>query len=150
MPSLALLTRRRHLMAVAATAVTMSAGLAFGTSPAVADPQGLPVTLTCDNGITYTTTVSGGGEFTPAHDLAGTSILVPTSFGATTFVVRNASGAVIETVTTPPVSKGSSEKDRTTSVHCSYAFQITFEDPELGPVTATGSGTVTGFVTPVR
>lgn len=150
MPPLALLTRRRHLMAAAATAVTMSAGLAFGTSPAVADPKGSPVTLTCDNGSTYSATLSGNGEFTPAHDLAGTSMVVPTSFGVSTFVLRDASGAIIDSETSPPVSKGSSEKDRATSVHCSYVFQATFEIPELGQVTATGSGTVTGFVTPVR
>ena len=46
--------------------------------------------------------------------------------------------------------KGRSEKTRRTMTTCTYSATEMFEDPDLGLLTATFSGGVTGFVTPVR
>ncbi|MFI7060646.1 hypothetical protein ACIBL3_06665 [Kribbella sp. NPDC050124] len=117
-----------------------------------ADPIGssrtLLVELHCDNGSTYDVVVAGNGLFTPAHDLASSSILVPTSFGEFHGVITDAEGNVVEEFTDPAVFKGSATKDRATSVTCTFEVEQTFEIPELGVVTLTGDGSVTGFVTP--
>ncbi len=123
-------------------------------APVQADPttsrSALPVTLDCDNGLIYDTVVAGGGELTPAHDTAGTTMLVPTMFDPFSGTVTDASGTVIDQSTDPAVAKGSSTWDRTTSVTCTFSFHETVEDPDLGSLAFDGHGSVTGFTTPVR
>lgn len=119
-------------------------------APASADPNGESLSVACDNGVTYEVVVNGNGDFTPAHDLASTSMLVPTWFGPFHGVVTDSEGTVVDEFTDPAQSKGASTRDRRTSTTCTFAIEETFDDPDLGTLTFTGSGTVAGFVTPVR
>ena len=113
-------------------------------------PSGEAVTIVCDNGSTYEVSVNGNGAFTPGHDLASTTILVPTSFGEFHGVLTDADGNVIDEFVDPPMVKGSSSKQRATTTSCTFTITESFEDPDLGPLTFTGDGSVTGFVTPLH
>ena len=133
----------------AAVALGVAAALSIA-APAAADPKGETIPLVCDNGVTYAVTVNGNGVFTPGHDADSKSLLVPTSFGEFHGVVTDSTGTVLDEFTDPAVSKGSSTKPRGTSISCTYTIVEQFEDPELGLLTFTGSGSVEGFVTPAR
>ena len=122
-----------------------------GAGAASADPKGEVVPLVCDNGSTYEVAVMGNGPFTPGHDLASTSVLVPTAFGEFHGTVTDSAGNVIDEFTAPAMTKGSSgDQARATTTSCTFTVTDTFEDPELGLLTFTGTGSVTGFVTPVH
>jgi hypothetical protein len=57
----------------------------------------------------------------------------------------------IDQFTDPPMVKGNSGNlARATTTSCTFTFTDSFEDPDLGLLTFTGDGSVTGFVTPVR
>ncbi len=137
-----------------AVAVAVGALTTVGlVAPATADPGDAsdPIVLVCENGNTYAATVAGNGDFTPAHDLGSTSILVPTAFGEFQGTVRDTSGAVLAEFTEPPSTKGRSTRSRATSTTCTFAFSVTDFDEEFGQVvTFSASGSVTGFVTPAR
>jgi hypothetical protein len=142
--------RARSALTVAGLAVAATLGTAGVAS---ADPSkgdvGVPVV--CDNGITYAVAVNGNGNFTPAHDMASTTVLVPTSFGEFHGTITDSDGNVIDSFTDPPMTKGNSGAHaRATTTSCVYTITNTFEDPDLGTLTFTGGGVVTGFVTPVR
>jgi hypothetical protein len=141
----------KRMIAVAALSVASVwpvAGIA--NADPIGSSRSFGVELHCDNGATYDVVVTGSGPFTPAHDLASNTILVPTSFGEFHGVVTDAEGNVVEEFTDPAVLKGSATKDRATSVTCTFDVEETFEIPELGVVTLTGDGSVTGFATPAR
>ena len=125
----------------AATVLTVSAT----TGAAHADPvkNGFTVAVTCGTD-TFTAVVAGNGEFTPAHDLGSTSVLIPVSFGETTFTVIE-NGVVVDQETEPGVSKGSAAANPNATTTCSYTGSQT-----EGTTTFTISGTVTGFITPAR
>jgi len=121
-------------------------------TPAHADPAGapgaFPLTVTCDDGGVYHVVSNGNGSWTPAHDLDSTSTLVAVAFGETTFTVTDANGTVLDSETQPASTKGASgNQQRATDISCSYTGGST--DPVSG-MTFTISGTVEGFVTPVR
>ena len=141
-------------ISTAAVAVATGALAALGlAAPVTADPGEASdaIVLVCDNGHTYNATVAGNGAFTPAHDLDSGSILVPTAFGAIHGSVTSTTGTVLAEFTDPPTSKGSSSKPRATSTSCTFGFSQTGFDEEFGQVvTFSLSGSVTGFVTPVR
>ena len=140
--------RSTHLAATTALAL---ASLPLGAGAAAADPGGDTFDVVCDNGMTYPVSVNGNGEWTPAHDTSSTSVLVPTSFHSNSFTVTDADGNVIDSGTDDSVeTKGSSQRTRATSTTCTYTGVETFEDPELGMLTVTFTGGVTGFVTPAR
>ena len=140
--------RKRSALLVAGVALATTLGSA---SAASADPKGEVVPLVCDNGNTYQAAVNGNGAFTPAHDLASTSMLVPTSFGEFHGTLTDSDGNVIEEFVDPPTTKGNSGKRaRATTTSCTFSFTESFDDPDLGPVTFSAEGSVTGFVTPVR
>jgi hypothetical protein len=132
---------------VVATGLGVAAALALA-APASADPKTEPIPISCDNGTTYWAVANGHGVFTPAHDVASTSVLNATWFGEFHGVLTDSSGTVLEEFTDPPVAKGSSTRPRATSISCTYVIAAHFEDPDLGPLTFTGTGTVDGFVTP--
>src|SRR4051794_23921125 len=132
------------------TAAVVGTWAAVGMTPASADPaKGLPISIECDNGTTYTAVSNGNGNWTPAHDLNSTAVLIPTSFGEQTITITDADGNVIDSETDPGVTKAST-KPRATTINCDFSGSATFVDPELGPLTFTVTGTVTGFVTPAR
>ena len=124
--------------------------LAAVGQPASADPKGDVVTIACDNGNTYSAVVKGNGDWTPAHDLASNTILVPTAFGESTFTITDSEGNVIDSETDPGSTKGHANKPRKTSTDCTFSFGGTEEDPDLGTLTFSATGTVSGFTTPAR
>lgn len=134
---------------ILAAGLGLAATLSF-SPPASADPKGEPIPVTCDNGTTYWVTVNGNGAFTPAHDVNSTTMLIPTSFGEFHGVITDSTGAVVDEFTDPAAQKGSSTKPRATSHSCTFVIVEHFEDPDLGPLTFTGTGTVEGFLTPAR
>jgi hypothetical protein len=125
--------------------------LALAT-PARADPGGDTFQLDCDNGSSYTVTASGEGAFTPAFDADSNTVFIPTSFGEFNAVVTNAeTGEVIDGFSEPPAVKGSSGKARATTLNCTFTFSGDEYVPELGfTIHFEGTGSVTGFSTPVR
>ncbi len=128
------------------TVAIVAGGFILGAfaAPASADPRkGEVIPLTCDNGQQYTIVVNGNGAFTPGHVVDSTSVFVPLSFGPFTGTLTDANGKVVETFTEPGESKGQSGKRARNTVTCSFTFTGT----ENG-LTFTGSGTVTGFITP--
>ena len=135
--------------AVLAT-VALTAGFAVTPAPVSADPVGAknstPVSVTCDNGQTYETVANGNGQFSPAHDLHSTSVLIPVAFGPTTFTVTDPDGNVVDQGTDPAEAKGSSAQNPGADMECT--FVVSFQDPD--GLTITVEGTVTGFVTPAR
>jgi hypothetical protein len=140
--------RARAACVVAGLAIASVIGSAGAAS---ADPKGEPIPLVCDNGSTYQVTVNGNGAFTPGHDLASTSVLVPTAFGELHGVVTDSSGNVIDDFVDPAMVKGSSgDQARATTTTCTFTLNETFEDPDLGLLTFVGEGSVTGFITPLR
>jgi hypothetical protein len=129
--------------ALAAATLGLATALA---SPAAADPKGEVVPVDCGE-TTYLIVINGNGAFIPGHDTASTSILVPVSFGEFTGTVTDEEGNVIDSFVDPAMSKGSGATS-TATVDCTYTITDTFEDPDLGTLTFTGSGSVQGFVTP--
>ena len=94
---------------------------------------------------------SAGAARADPHDLASTTILVPTSFGEFHGTVTDSDGNVIDEFVDPPMTKGSSgNQARATTTSCTVTIAEIFDDPVLGTLTFTGEGSVTGFVTPVR
>jgi hypothetical protein len=140
--------RVRSVMLVMGVVIAACLG---GAGAAAADPSGEVVTVVCDNGSTYQVTVNGNGAFTPGHDLASTTMLIPTGFGEFHGVLTDADGNVIDEFVDPPMAKGNSgNQQRATTTSCTYTITDSFQDPELGLLTFTGEGSVTGFVTPVH
>ena len=139
----------RLAMPVVALAL-VAAGAPAGADPVNA-PDVTPVPITCDNGHTYDAAVNGNGDFTPAHDVNSTKILVPLMFGEFTGTVTDSEGNVLESFTDPALTKGkANKKQRRTQTTCTYTFEATFDDPDLGTLTFSGTGSVVGFVTPAR
>jgi hypothetical protein len=138
----------RSALLVAGVALTASL---TGMGAAAADPHGQEILIACDNGVTYHASINGNGAWSPAHDLASTTILIPIVIGEFHGTLTDASGTVIDEFTDPATTKGSSgNQARATTTSCTFTIDDTFEDPDLGTVTFHGEGTVTGFVTPVR
>ena len=140
--------KTRSLLAIAG--LTMAASFA-GAGAAAADPtKAQTLTLVCDNGSTYTVVVNSSGEWSPAHDVNGTSMLVPVSFGALHGTVTDANGNVVDEFTDPASVKGrSGSQQRATSASCTFTSDDTFVDPDLGPLHVHVDGSVVGFVTPL-
>ena len=136
--------------AILVTGIGLAIPLA-GAGVAAADPpRGDIFPVVCDNGSTYQVIGTGNGAFTPAHDLASTSMLIPTAFGEFHATVTDNQGNVIQEETEPPAIKGNSGHRRATTTSCTFTISDSFEDPDLGLLTFTVEGSVTGFVTPVR
>ena len=133
-------------LGLAATTGIVLAGMSM--SAAAADPTGAPsstvIHLTC-GGEEFQAVVNGNGAWGPAHDLGSNTVLVPVSFGEAHFTLTNANGDVLDESTDPPRVKGAG---RHADLDCTYVGSGTFEDPELGVLTFTFSGDVSGFTTP--
>jgi hypothetical protein len=133
----------------AAAGLGVAAALAVA-APSSADPKGETIPIACDKGTTYSVAVIGNGAFTPGHDVNSTTMLIPTSFGEFHGVITDSTGAVIDEFTDPAQAKGSSTKPRATSTSCTFTIVEQFDDPDLGLLTFTGTGSVDGFVTPAH
>jgi hypothetical protein len=136
-------TSARGLALLAGSALVVTLGTA---GPAVADPKGEIIPVDCD-GTTYMVAVSGNGQFTPGHDTSSTAMLIPVSFGDFTGTITDEEGNVLDTFVEPGGAKGPAKN---AEVNCTFSFTETFEDPELGTLTFTGSGSAQGFITPRR
>lgn len=136
-------TSARGLALLAGSALVVALGPA---GPAMADPKGEIITVDCGD-TTYTITANGNGDFTPGHDTASTAMLIPVSFGDFTGTITDEQGNVLESFVEPGRAKGPANN---AEFDCTFSITETFEHPELGTLTFTGSGTVQGFVTPRR
>jgi hypothetical protein len=134
---------------IVSTCLGVAAALSI-SAPASADPKGELIPLTCEGGATYWLAVNGNGDFTPGHDVNSTAMLIPTSFGEFHGVITDDTGAVVDEFTDPATAKGNSTKPRATSLSCTFDIVEHFDDPDLGPLTFTGTGSVEGFVTPAH
>jgi hypothetical protein len=119
-------------------------------APAAADPSNPKnssvLELDCDTG-TFEVVVNSNGDWSPAHDVDSNAIFVPTWFGEGTGTVTDSEGNVIDSFTEPPATKGAGKH---AIIHCTFEDSGTFQDPELGELTFSFSGSVAGFVTPRR
>jgi hypothetical protein len=108
---------------------------------ALADPVNAKnaqlIPASCDNGQSYQVVVNGNGEFTPAHDLASTSVFVPQSFNLTFEFTPTGGETESETDTS---AKHNVHGNLTT---CSIDFTQTFPEGSFHLF-----GTVIGFFTP--
>ena len=140
--------KTRSLLAVVGLAF---AALIAGAGAASADPtKAQTLALVCDNGHSYTVVVNSSGAWSPAHDVNGTSTLIPLSFGEISGTVTDADGNVVDEFSDPPMVKGSAGKhNRATTASCTFTSDDTFMDPDLGPLHVHVDGSVVGFVTPV-
>src|SRR3712207_201858 len=112
-----------RLAAVAASVIIGAAALS-GPGMAYADPINSrnafgPFPIECDNGTTYQAVITGNQEFTHAHILNSTGILIPTTFGPFHAVVTDLQGEIVDEFTDPPQAKGNATKGRATSTSCS-------------------------------
>jgi hypothetical protein len=82
--------------------------------------------------------------FSPAHDIASTSVLVPTSFGASTGTFTDSSRTVVDGFTDPPATKGNSQGAGSTPINCTYTFSNTFTVSQSGGDLPPGTYTFTG------
>ena len=137
------------------TAALVAAGLlapAAGADPKPGGKNSFPIDVVC-NGTTYHTVGAGNGNFTPAHDMASNSILIPVSFGAFTGTTRDADGNVVDVETDPPGAKGQSA-NQPGLVNCTFSFVFVSDgsDPAGPPAgyTFTGEGSVVGKITPAK
>lgn len=149
---------RKILRTVAGLAVVGAVMPAFMSAAAAAPvnaPSAMPITLTCDNGVTYSAVVNGGGSdhsnsgqtYNPAHSVTDNTVLLPVAFGESTFSLY-VNGQLVDQETQPPAAKGNAGVPaNATPVHCTYSFESSQTDPTTGDVYAfRGTGSVTGFI----
>jgi hypothetical protein len=149
------------LSKIAVGAVVAGALVCTAESTASAAPvnakSAFPITLQCDNGMTYYAVVNGGGSgnsnsgqtYNPAHSVTDNSVLQPVAFGESTFSLY-VNGELIDQEVSPPAAKGGGNAGvpaNAAAINCSYTFEQSSTDPTTGQVfTFEGSGTVTGFI----
>ena len=128
----------RLLMAVCVVALAGACAPAAGADPTNASGSAV-ITVVCGTQ-PVTIVMNGNGIFAPGHDLASTSVLIPTALDVTLTFTFAAGGppAVDHAI----VSKAAPIGD---TVNCAIPLQTLFSTPD---VSATIAGTVTGFWTP--
>jgi hypothetical protein len=130
----------RRLLIVAACVVFVAAIIAPGAGADPTNAKNATRLFAMCGGQKVDVVVIGNGEFTPAHDLASTSVFIPTAFD-TTFTFTPSGGG--EPVPEPDMSAKSAPLANT--VTCDIPLQTIFSGPEG---TGTIQGSVTGFFTP--
>jgi hypothetical protein len=130
----------RRLLIVAACVVFVAAIIAPGAGADPTNAKNATRLFAMCGGQRVDVVVIGNGEFTPAHDLAGTSVFIPTAFDATFTFTPSGGG---EPVPEPDTSAKSAPLANT--VTCDIPLQTIFSGPEG---TGTIQGSVTGFFTP--
>ena len=103
---------------------------------AAADPKALVIPITCDGAVVMVA-VNGNGDFTPGHDVTGTTVYVVQSIEATFTFTPTGGAPETETLSR---SKGNVHGDTMT---CTFSLSET--SPEG---TFTASGSVVVFSTP--
>jgi hypothetical protein len=130
----------RRLFIVAACVVFVAAVIAPGAGADPTSAKNATHLYAMCSGQKVNVVVIGNGEFTPAHDLASTSVFIPTAFDTTfTFTPSGGGEPSSETDTS---AKSAPLAD---TVTCDIPLQTIFSGPEG---TGTIQGTVTGFFTP--
>ena len=138
-------TTVRVMTGAAAAAAILGFGVA---APAQADPihakNAFFFQVFCDDGNTYGAISNGNGNWAPAHDVSGTGMLIPVSFGEVTFTLTDSDGNVLDQETQAPTAKtGASVHNKNATTSCDFAGSST-----EGGTTFTLAGSVQGFVTP--
>lgn len=129
-----------RMVLAAAAALPFLATTAAGAG--AAPPNATLVTVQC--GVTtYQAWIEDRGPWPTAHDLAGTSTLIPMGFGDATITIYDPSGAVVDTFVDPGRAKGQSAH-AVGMQWCTFAIDET--DPDGFRLTVTG--TVLGKITP--
>jgi hypothetical protein len=123
--------------ALLATAACCACAIAAPVASADPSKGGL-INATC-SGQSVTVAVNGNGEFTPAHNVANTSVFIPTAFDLTFTFTPTGGEPQPETDTS---AKAAPIKN---TVMCTIPLQTLFAGPAG---TQTIEGTVTGFWTP--
>ena len=130
-----------RLTMAAALTLPLAAGV---VAPASAAPaRAAFVTVQCGSTL-YQTWVNGNGQWSPAHDLGSTSMLVPLAFGPSTFTITDPNGVVVDSGTDPEAAKGESA-NAAGAQWCTYWLSVTDGDG----FTFSVSGPVLGKVTPI-
>jgi hypothetical protein len=137
------LTRRVILGAVAVAALGIGTATAAQADPINAKNSFL-LTVTCSNGVTYQAATNGNGHWTPAHDVAGNTVLVPLAFPVETFTVLDPAGNIIDQQTAPPRAKSAVDSNKNADLTCTFVGST----PQPDGTTFVLSGTVIGFATP--
>lgn len=132
----------RVLLVVLLTAGALLASVGAAAAPVKA-PNAFPITIVCPSG-TYEAVVNGNGSFTAAHSTTTNQVLIPIAFGEFTATITDPQGNTTMVIQ-PPMAKGSSNPRNGAVEECVYYVNVTFPGG-----TFVGSGSVTGFVTPVR
>ena len=125
----------------AAARTALTAGLALGLAVPLSlagsvanadphDPQGDAFVLTCGN-TSYDVVTAGNGDWTPAHDTNSNKTFIPHTFTGFHGVLRDASGAVVETFDDPPTTQGSGKQKN--DVSCTFSLHEVSDgsDPEF-------------------
>lgn len=139
-------------------AVGGAAALALGVAalPAAADPPlrpgETPFTLDCGAGGTYEiVTARGNGAWTPAMDVAGTTVFVPVAFGPSSGAVYDAATdeLLAEFSDDSTTVKGQGKARGGTPLDCTFTASFAGFDEEFGTeVYGTFSGQVSLLVRP--
>jgi hypothetical protein len=145
----------RKLFIVPIVTAALIGGATAGAAPAVAQSNAEIIPLTCDNGQTYDVAVNGNGEFTPGRIVDSTGVLIPVSFGESTFTATLPDGTVLSD-TEPGSAKGGGNvgaHNPASTVNCTFSETFVnngeIADLPVGTV-LTFSGSVTVFITPRR
>lgn len=140
----------KRLTAVLSTSAAM---IAVSTVPSfAAEKQVLP--LDCGADGSFSVTVNGNGEFTPANDTGSTRVVVPISFQDFHFMATAPDGTVLVDETDPSVTakgKGNpAAHSPRRQVTCTFSESIVLEEADDGFEPGTRldiSGAVTGYLT---
>jgi len=134
---------RAAVGAFAIAAVTVGPVAAAHADPSNLDA--LPITVTCDNGVSYHAVTNGNGNWTPAHDLNSQSVVVPVEFGTQTFSVYDADGNLIDQEIQGPSAKpGALAGNKHATLLCDFGGAVDGPDGMKFVL----SGSVLGFMTP--
>lgn len=136
-------SRRVILGAVAVAALGVGTATTAQADPINAKNSFL-LTVTCSNGVTYHAVTNGSGNWTPAHDLGSTTVLVPLAFPEQTFTVLDPAGNIVSQQSAPPRAKVAADINKNADLTCSFVGSQQMPDGS----TFVLSGTVIGFATP--
>ncbi|HWC22231.1 MAG TPA: hypothetical protein VG502_08045 [Flexivirga sp.] len=141
-------SRTAKFAAAAIGAACFIAPTALVATAAHADPanapNSFPITLMCDDGSSYQVVSNGNGNWTPAHDLNGQTVLIPLAFGMQTFTVYDASGNIIDQESVPPSTKTAVNANKQATKSCTFSGSQTAPDGTRFEI----NGSVIAFATP--
>jgi hypothetical protein len=118
--------------------VVVTAALLLGAAPAGAAKITQTVTVTCPAMPSFTVTVGGNGDWTPARVNGSNAVLHPVAFGEFTGTFTPTGGSP-ETFTDPPFARKTTPNNGKPTMTCSYHIDATAPD---GTFSGDGSATL--------